>query len=462
MDQRKYGFANIVEARRGGASSSLVLDTGSSSSTKNKAVHNMNEKEVGMAMEVLQFVHTSLGGDIHDDLNEYYLGSSSIDTGDEEDNEDEDGVVNEDSDVGVSTKTAAAGRHSEGHYTQFIDDDPERGEGDADGSSSANQKEDDGNGKDEEDDDLEWDSDDEDDGINDQLDIDESVLVTSNDIQNAIRIAFRAPLHLPTSQITNDSNEEIQSTSDIISRRHRDAIDACSQLNQQIHNWGKKSSISIDWKHGVRVTVTSSLMMKHGPTKKNRFTYRIRVENIMDIIDEMKQKKNERTSSIDSSDDDGLEHRAVQLLGRAWVISERGPWHKTSSSLLQQLMEEGVEFTSTHSDNVDAETTTTDENVNNNKLRVVQTVNEPRTGAVGHLPVLGPGEVFEYMSGADIATLTGAMKGSFHMAKVDMQTTDSGHIGDDVDALTWKADDERRFEMPVAQFGLIVDEDIDL
>ena len=80
---------------------------------------------------------------------------------------------------------------------------------------------------------------------------------------------------------------------------------------------------------------------------------------------------------------------------------------------------------------------------------------------VGHLPVLGPGEVFEYMSGADIATSSGAMEGCFHLATVDMQKADSAHIGDDVEALHWKSNDERLFEMPVARFGFVADEDLD-
>ena len=71
-------------------------------------------------------------------------------------------------------------------------------------------------------------------------------------------------------------------------------------------------------------------------------------------------------------------------------------------------------------------------------------------------------KVFEYMSGADIATPTGAMEGCFHMAIVDMQNTDSAHIGDDVEALHWKSADERLFEMPVARFGFVAEEDHDV
>lgn len=94
-------------------------------------------------------------------------------------------------------------------------------------------------------------------------------------------------------------------------------------------------------------------------------------------------------------------------------------------------------------------------------LRVVQTLNEPRTGAVGHLPVLGPGEVFEYMSGADIATESGAMEGCFHMATVDGRTTPGAVVGDDVEAMRWTQDDGRLFEMPVGRFGLVADDDQD-
>lgn len=42
--------------------------------------------------------------------------------------------------------------------------------------------------------------------------------------------------------------------------------------------------------------------------------------------------------------------------------------------------------------------------------------------AVGQLPVLRPGDVFEYMSGCELATANGVMKGSFHLAKVPFDT----------------------------------------
>lgn len=67
-------------------------------------------------------------------------------------------------------------------------------------------------------------------------------------------------------------------------------------------------------------------------------------------------------------------------------------------------------------------------------------------------------KVFEYMSGAELSTPTGTMEGCFHMAIVDMQTTESAHVGDEVEALKWKSNDERKFEMPVEKFGLVADE----
>jgi uncharacterized protein affecting Mg2+/Co2+ transport len=130
---------------------------------------------------------------------------------------------------------------------------------------------------------------------------------------------------------------------------------------------------------------------------KNRFTYRIRIENF--------NVNNDRTLG----DDD----QTYQLLGRTWNIKE---------------------------DDSDAED---DSEV---------TVNAPTTGVVGHLPVLKPGDCFEYMSGCDIRSSTGSMRGSFHMAVVD-DDTESAQVGDPVDAL--RAPKEKLFELTVQPFRLI-------
>lgn len=433
MDQRKYGFAKFLEARRGATThyprvkSSHGVPTNDCLNTKkklaNKAISKMSNEEIGMAMEVLNFVHVSLGGNRYDNLEEYYLGRSTSendsslisdhdsDASSDEEDADRESIAEDSSSAVERVSGASSGKHSEGHYTQFIDDDSERGEGEEEkGHNRKVAANADGDDKSEDDNDeyhdvdIEWDSDDYDSDYNcnniDHFEPDDSVLVTANDLQNAIRIAFQAPLHLPQDDDNND--EEDQTTSSIISRRHRDAIDASLQLSQQIHRWKDKSSISIDWEHGVRVVVTSSLMMRsnNGISKKNRFAYKIRVENIVDIIDEMKKKKSgsrrgsgsDESGPVDDEDDkksslgDDVGHRAVQLLGRSWAISERGPWKKTSFSLLQKLLEDGVVLnTNNGSSSVAGKEADGDDNDDDNELRVVQTLNEPTTGAGKYL-----------------------------------------------------------------------------
>ena len=56
-------------------------------------------------------------------------------------------------------------------------------------------------------------------------------------------------------------------------------------------------------------------------------------------------------------------------------------------------------------------------------------VNAPTTGAVGHLPVLQRGQLFEYMSGYELVTPSGAMQGLLHFAAVDSSTTESAVVG---------------------------------
>ena len=81
------------------------------------------------------------------------------------------------------------------------------------------------------------------------------------------------------------------------------------------------------------------------------------------------------------------------------------------------------------------------------KERIV--VDSPATGAVGHLPVLRPGQVFEYMSGTDLLGTKGTMKGHFYMATVPDDRY-SAKAGDHVEALS--ADE--KFEVEVASFPL--------
>ena len=379
MDQRKYGFAKIIEARRGKHMGEKDIRT--DSVNFNKATHRMSLEDVGMAMEVLRFVHISMGGNADDDLEDYYLtGNPNPRNSDGDGTHDEEHLEGNRDNAG-----AAAGCHSEGHYTQFIDEDEERGEGNtntkvaggasnfspsdvirlarwheaAAASQEKQRRKGDGIQYSEWDDDAEWNRDEYDDEENDVLESDASVLVTVKDLQNAVRLAFRAHL-IPPSQ----SKEDAQPISKIVARRHRDAIDACSRLSEQFSMWGSKSSIAIDWERGVRVVATSSLMKKPtaGTAKKYKFSYRIRVENISDIIDGAIKNNSANT-----------EHRAVQLLGRTWVISERtSSQDESTSAVLQRLLEQGI----TEQLNSDKQ-----EQESNHQFTIVQTVNEPRTGA---------------------------------------------------------------------------------
>lgn len=125
---------------------------------------------------------------------------------------------------------------------------------------------------------------------------------------------------------------------------------------------------------------------------KYRFAYRIRVENLP-------------SSS-----------QTVQLLGRTWHIQD---------------------------------TTATGEAIGE-----PQHVHAPTTGAVGHLPVLQPGQVFEYMSGCELFTRHGTMSGTFHMAIVPSETR-SGMVGDALPVfVAAESNPDVVFEMPIGEFPL--------
>ena len=68
---------------------------------------------------------------------------------------------------------------------------------------------------------------------------------------------------------------------------------------------------------------------------------------------------------------------------------------------------------------------------------------------VGHLPVLQPGQVFEYTSGTDLSASGGVMKGHFYMARV-LEDTISAKTGNMVEAL--KLDD--KLEVAILPFPL--------
>jgi len=167
---------------------------------------------------------------------------------------------------------------------------------------------------------------------------------------------------------------------------------------QDVEQMIQRSSVSTE--HGLRVVATSSCIgiASSGSAlineTKHRFAYRIRVENLADS------------------------ESTVQIVGRTWSIQEDG----------------------------DSTGYTPDPVI----------VNAPTTGAVGHLPVLPPGHVFEYMSGCELATTTGTMGGLFHMAVVD-EKTPSAMVGDPIDA--FQSPGSEKFELAVQPFPLIADTD---
>ncbi len=152
-----------------------------------------------------------------------------------------------------------------------------------------------------------------------------------------------------------------------------------------------------------------------GQSEKNRFSYRIRIENFNDV--------NSDNGGQNTGDDDVQRERTYQLLGRTWNIVEES--EQSSESKIGS-----------------------NEEIDNEQV----TVNAPTTGVVGHLPVIRPGEMFEYTSGCDLSTPTGTMSGCFHMAAVSNETN-SAQVGDKVDALF--APKDKLFKMPVAPFRLI-------
>mmetsp|Transcript_9606 Transcript_9606/g.11189 ORF Transcript_9606/g.11189 Transcript_9606/m.11189 type:complete len:154 (-) Transcript_9606:44-505(-) len=143
---------------------------------------------------------------------------------------------------------------------------------------------------------------------------------------------------------------------------------------------------------------------------KHRFAYRIRIENFNEPVNE--QEINEKCSD-----------KVVQLLGRTWKIIEDEEEYVKLPAEIEDL---------------------------DSKSREVNVV-APTTGAVGNLPVIRPGEAFEYMSGCELGTVNGTMGGCFHMAIVDDET-ESAQVGDPVDA--FKLPSDRLFELEVAPFKL--------
>lgn len=267
-----------------------------------------------------------------------------------------------------------------------------------------------------------------------------SIYVNYSDIINAIRTMFRAPL-----LNSSDGSEAVRFKK--ILENHQRAIDSIPIIRyQSLLNWNENTKATYDSKRGLVVIATSEKIGKNVPSTQNkphellspnqntkkvshRYAYRIRIENVSHLAPE----------SSDTS---------YQLLGRHWVI-QKVPGSGTSSSDCVLSNEEPL------------------------------VISAPQNGAVGHFPVIHPGETFEYMSGCELSfpsgdnlsekvSHNGNMSGYFFMANVSPDTP-SAMLGDNVDALHLfdnfdpdtdsdvDAEDEKSeaiFKLPVGPFGL--------
>jgi len=184
------------------------------------------------------------------------------------------------------------------------------------------------------------------------------------------------------------------------------AVQAYHCLQQQ-QQYAMHTSHSRSIEHGIRVTAVSQYIGSD-QEPKHRFAYRIRIEN---------------TSPITTATD-----HTFQLLGRTWLI--------------QQVVDDAQ-----HPPQA---------------VGAPKRIHCPQLGAVGKLPVLRPGHVFEYVRGAELEGTTGLMQGCFHFAKVPPHT-ESAELGMPLPILEQQAqataaggEDDTFFQVNVAPFPLRV------
>lgn len=255
--------------------------------------------------------------------------------------------------------------------------------------------------------DHEDDHDDDHEEIQDEtLSPDISLYVSYLDLKQALRQGFTATSDINSSNVTKQQIVDMQ----------RFAIDAISILEDQIRMW-HRTSISTDRERGIRVIASSRCIglsssghrgLRSGSEVKHRFAYRIRIENF--------------------NEPDNENGKSVQLLGRTWKFQEEQPENFNDDD---------------HEHNED--------DIKSKEVNV----NAPTTGAVGYLPVIHPGQAFEYMSGCELSTVTGTMSGCFHMAEVEKDTK-SAQVGDPIGAFDLPK--ENHFEMQVLPLQLVVEQ----
>jgi len=247
--------------------------------------------------------------------------------------------------------------------------------------------------------DVDVDDDDDDEEDQDDQHVDQCLLVAPEDIRLAVQASFL--------------RHESSLTKEGVVTMQKHAIDAIRILGEQ-EKINARTSVSFDHARHVRIVATSSCI---GTTAmaaletKYRFAYRIRVENTLTPPSRPNNHQKPSSSSTDSTKDP----TSVQLLGRTWHIQEDGDGEQEGE---------------------------------------IVTVNAPSTGAVGHLPVIRPGEVFEYMSGCELGTKTGSMSGSLHMVSVP-DDAHSAKVGDYSTITAMQLAEDNFFCIPVNPFALV-------
>jgi uncharacterized protein affecting Mg2+/Co2+ transport len=240
-----------------------------------------------------------------------------------------------------------------------------------------------------------------------------SCWTSQKQIQEAVRTAFRT---LRYKSLSDQDQSSLLTSTDL----HKWAIKAIQSLREQQTLWTHSSVATTDGV--VRVVATSSFIGRTAPllstmppaivtpriladsSPKYRFAYRIRVENV--------------------SDD-----QTVQVLGRYWHIAEE--------PVMLPSMEGSISDEETFPPIV---------------------IDSPKTGVVGQHPVLQPGQIFEYMSGTDLAKPNGTMQGHLYMVRVP-STSKGVKSGEGLEATSaTKGDQEPNeallFDAAVAPFRL--------
>eukprot|EP00540_Astrosyne_radiata_P018293 CAMPEP_0116842370 /NCGR_PEP_ID=MMETSP0418-20121206/11475_1 /TAXON_ID=1158023 /ORGANISM="Astrosyne radiata, Strain 13vi08-1A" /LENGTH=361 /DNA_ID=CAMNT_0004472965 /DNA_START=330 /DNA_END=1415 /DNA_ORIENTATION=- len=215
-----------------------------------------------------------------------------------------------------------------------------------------------------------------------------------------------------TARIAFGHGVEEDNDDDMMIPNQRLAIHAIQILQEQ-EMQQQCSSVSWDEQHFVCIVATSSCIgtaagMDSYGENKHRFAYRVRIENLHPS-------------------------QTIQLLGRTWRM--QGGHSRRRAALAAMAP---VTTSENHDDDDDNED--------------VVEVNAPTTGVVGHLPVLKPRQVFEYMSGCEL-TGEGTMEGYLHFCVVD-PSTPSAMVGDPVEALE-ESDDFVQFKVAVKPFPLV-------